>query len=149
MIAIDLSEDDAKVIALVGGREHVLKSRVFSTLCIGLKHYRRVPSWRKARYMRFFERRFLRLRGFIDVARVVLDPNKVSRILRDVKPGLVVADNKLLRVVTYEPKIPENTPKPRYLENLMTIADNLANYFRLVLRNNPKRFKEELRRFEK
>ena len=149
MIAIDLSEDGARVIALVGGWEHVLKSRVFSTLCIGLEHYRRVPSWRKARYMRFFEKRFLRLREFIDVARVVLNPNEVDRVLRVVRPGLVVVDNKLLRLITYEPKIPEGSPKPRYLENLMTIADNLANYFRILLKNNPKRFKEELRRFEK
>ena len=54
-----------------------------------------------------------------------------------------------MRLVTYEPKIPESAPKPRYLENLMTIADNLANYFRLVLRNSPRRFREELKRFEK
>ena len=65
----------------------------------------------------------------------VLNPN---RIPRDVKPGLMVVDNKLLRMVTYEPKIPENTPKPRYPENLMTIADNLANHFRPMLRNNPR-----------
>jgi len=52
-------------------------------------------------------------------------------------------------MMAYEPKIPENAPKPGYLEDLMTIAGNLANYFRLVLRNTPKRFREELRRFEK
>ena len=149
MIAIDLSEDGAKVIALVGSRESILKSRTFSTLCIGLEHYRRVPSWRKARYMRFFEKRFLRLREFIDAARVVPSPSEVDRVLQIVRPGLVVVDNKLLRLVTYEPKIPESSPKPKYLENLMTIADNLANYFRLLLKNDPKRFKKELRRFEK
>ena len=41
MIAIDLSEDGAKAIALVNGRGHVLKSRVFSTPYIGLKRYER------------------------------------------------------------------------------------------------------------
>ena len=99
--------------------------------------------------MRFFEKRFLRLREFIDVARVVLNPNEVDGVLQVVRPGLVVVDNKLLRLIAYEPKIPESSPKPRCLENLMTIADNLANYFRILLKNSPKRFKEELRRFEK
>ena len=35
------------------------------------------------------------------------------------------------------------------MNNLMIIADNLANYFRILLKNDPKRFREELRRFEK
>jgi len=31
----------------------------------------------------------------------------------------------------------------------MMLADNLANYFRVLLKNNPRRFREELRRLEK
>jgi len=31
----------------------------------------------------------------------------------------------------------------------MLVADNLANYFRILLKNDPKRFRDELRRFEK
>ena len=46
-------------------------------------------------------------------------------------------------------KIKESNPKPRYMENLITIADNLANYFRILLKDNPRKFREELRKFEK
>ncbi len=62
--------------------------------------------------------------------------------------GLAITDNKLFNI-DVEPKIRESDPKPRYMENLFTIADNLANYFRMLLKSDPKRLREELRRFEK
>ncbi len=47
IVAIDLSEDGGRVIALVGVREHVLKRGKFSAITATLKHYREVHSKRK------------------------------------------------------------------------------------------------------
>ena len=73
----------------------------------------------------------------------------VESLLHHYRPALIVIDNKLGRYISYEPKVLESEPKPKYMDNLITITDNLANYFRILLKNNPKRFREELRRFEK
>jgi len=130
-------------------REHVLKSRVFGRLCTGLRHFRRVSSSRRASYLRFFSRRYSKLREVIDLARVVQSIDAVESLLHRYRPALIIVDNKLSRYISYEPKVLESEPKPKYMNNLITITDNLANYFRILLKNNPKRFREELRRFEK
>ena len=134
---------------MVGASASLLKTRAFGNLCSGLEHYREVPSWRKTRYLKFFERRYSRLKSFLSVARVALSIDKVNGIIRSLHPGLTIVDNKLFNSIDVEPKIRESDPKPRYMDNLMIIADNLANYFRIILRNSPKRFREELERFEK
>ena len=149
MIAIDLSEDGPRVVAVVGARASILKTRVFGNLCSGLEHYRRVPSWRKKRYLKFFERRYSKLKEFLSIARVALSLDEVNRIASFLDPGLAIVDDKLFNSISVEPKIRESDPKPRYMDNLFTIADNLANYFRILLKNNPKKFREELIRFEK
>ena len=43
----------------------------------------------------------------------------------------------------------EGRAKRKHEEYLNKLADNLANYFRLLLRENPRKFNEELRKFEK
>ncbi len=144
-----MSEDSPRVIAVVGARASVIKTRVFGNLCSGLEHYRRVPSWRKKRYLRFFERRYSRPKEFLSVARVTLSLDEVNRIVSSLDLGLAIVDDKLFNSISIEPKIRESDPKPKYMDNLFTIADNLANYFRILLKNNPKKFREELRRFEK
>jgi len=45
--------------------------------------------------------------------------------------------------------VTESKVKYKYHRQLMTLADNLANCFRILLNSNPERFREELRRFEK
>lgn len=144
-----MSEDGPRVIALVGARANILKTRVFGNLCSGLKHYRRVPSWRKKRYLKFFERRYSRLKEFLSVARVALSLDEVNRIASSLDLGLAIVDDKLFNSIDVEPRIRESDPKPRYVDNLFTVADNLANYFRILLKNNPKKLREELIRFEK
>jgi len=149
VIAIDLSEDGPRVIAVVGVREHVLKSRVFGRLCTGLRHFRRVSPDRRASYLRFFSKRYPKLREILDLARIARSVDAVESLLHRYRPALIVIDNKLSKYISYEPKVLESAPKPRYMDNLITIADNLANYFRLLLKNDPRRFRDELRRFEK
>ncbi len=134
---------------MVGAKASVLKTRTFGNLCSGLEHYRRVPSWRKKRYLKFFERRHLKLKGFLSIARVALSLDEASRAARSLSIGLAIIDNTLFNSIDVEPKIRESDPKPRYMENLFTIGDNLANYFRILLKSDPKRLREELRRFEK
>jgi len=148
-VAIDLSEDGPRVIALVGAKEYVLKSRFFGQVCTGLKHFRRVSPDRKARYLRFFEKRYSKIRELLALARIVLSIREAKTLIEIHRPVLIVIDNKLAKSIDYQPKVLEDAPKPRYLNDLMTIADNLANYFRILLRNDPKRFREELERFEK
>lgn len=149
ILAIDLSEDGPKVIALVGAKASVIKTRVFGNLCSGLEHYREVPSRMKVRYLRFFERRYLRLKDFLSIARVLLYIDKVNDVVRSLDLGLAVIDDKLFNSVDVEQKIRESDPKPRHIDNLFTIADNLANYFRILLKKEPRRLLEELRKFEK
>ncbi len=127
----------------------MLKRRVFGRLCTGLKHFRRVASRRKSSYLRFFERRYMKLRDLISIARVVLSVDEVNSIVRGIRVGLAIVDDSIFDRVEVEPKIRESEPKPKYMDNLMTIADNLANYFRILLRDNPRSFREELRRFRK
>ena len=99
--------------------------------------------------MRFFERRYSRPKEFLSVARVTPSLDEVNRIVSSLDLGLAIVDDKLFNSISIEPKIRESDPKPKYMDNLFTIADNLANYFRILLKNNPKKFREELRRFEK
>jgi len=149
VVAIDVSEDGSRVVAVVGARVHVLNSRRFGRLCTGLKHFRRVSSDRKTGYLRSFAKKCFKLREVLDVVRIVWSVNDVINILSIYRPALVVIDDKLSRYINYEPKILESMPKPIYLDNLMTIADNLANYFRILLIKNPRKLREELRKFEK
>ena len=63
--------------------------------------------------------------------------------------AIAIIDDKLYNKINTITKIKESNPKPRYMENLITIADNLANYFRILLKDNPRKFREEFRKFEK
>ncbi len=149
IMAIDRSEDGGRVIAIVGAYEHVLKSRVFGQYCTGLKHFRRVSSRRKARYIRFFEKRFTKLKEVLELIRIVQTIDKVNEIIQIHQPALIIIDNKLAASIDYQCMILEDSPKPRYMNDLITIADNLANYFRLILKNNPRKYGEKLKLFEK
>ncbi len=147
-MTIDRSKDGGRVIAIVGSYEHILKSRVFGQYCTGLKHFRRVPSRRKARYVKFFEKRFARLSRVLEVVRIARIVDEVNKIIWMYRPVIVVVDDKLSKNIRYKQKVLESSPKPRYMDNLMTIADNLANYFRLML-DNPRKYWEKLKEFEK
>jgi len=53
----------------------------------------------------------------------------------------------LYNKVEMKHKIIGGSLKPEYMENLVVIADNLANYFRILLKSNPEKFGEEVRNF--
>ncbi len=148
-----MSEDGPRIIALVGAREHILKSQRFTTIASTLKHFRKVSSSRKKTYLKAFTRRYARLYNYLEIARVltysVEAMNKINQLLSKIKPALSIVDDKLYSEVNYPVKLRESKVRKRHLENLVTITDNLANYFRVLLKDNPKKFREELRRFEK
>ncbi len=151
VIAIDLSEDGPRVVALVGAREHVLKSRGFLYATSWIKHFREIPSRMKVSYLRKFVRHYPRISRFLTHVKILREASYLPSFVEQVKPSLILVDNKLVKHVEnlgiYI--VTENSVRYRHHERLMLLADNLANYFRILLKSDPKRFREELRRFEK
>ncbi len=45
--------------------------------------------------------------------------------------------------------IPERNIRYKHHRRLMLLIDNLANYFRVILKERPRKFGKELKRFEK
>ncbi len=45
--------------------------------------------------------------------------------------------------------VPESRIRLKHHVRLMLVADNIANYLRILLKNNPKKFRDELSRFER
>ena len=134
---------------MVGTREHVLKSGRFLKAAKWLKHFREIGSDRKSSYLSTFPKRFEKLKPFLDIVRIRLDPRATQRIVEELEPLVVIVDDKLYNEIQHSRKVKESRVKERHRKMLTLIADNLANYFRTLLKNEPKRFGEELRRFEK
>ncbi len=151
VVAIDLSREGSfAAIAIVVAEESVLKTRKFQRLCSGLKHFRRVGSDRKSSYLRRLPKKLEKLQEHLVAVRVVDSGEEAADVVDQLKPALVVVDDKLYHLIDHRHKIRESSPKPRYLNNLLTIADNLANYFRLLKKSSDKsKLLRELRRFEK
>ncbi len=149
VVAIDASRDGkSMVIAVVGAREHLLKSEI-TRRSSWLQHFRRIPSNEKRRYLRKFPDRFSRIQGFLAVIRVTRSIDEADKIIANIKPSLVVVDDKLYDKINHPNKVKESSPKPKYLDVLILLADNLANYFRYVVNERPERLLRELSRFEK
>ena len=60
----------------------------------------------------------------------------------------MIVDDKLYSTVEYPRKVRESRVREEHRRKLILVADNLANYFRILLNNNPRKFREELRRFK-
>lgn len=151
MIAIDLSEDGPRVIALVGAREHVLKSRGFLYATSWVEHFRRVSPRRRRGYLRKFSRYFPRISQYLEHVRIFREVNPLVRFVVMCRPAVILIDDKLAKHVQNIDAliVPESHIRLKHHVRLMLVADNLANYFRILLKNDPKRFRDELRRFEK
>jgi len=146
-MAIDISDD---VIVVVGAEEHILKSRDFSRLCGSLKRFRRVGSDRKQQYLKSFMRRYMRyLRDYLSVVRILRSVDDVNELIRKISPAVIVVDDKIYGILNHPVKIRESSPKPKYMDYLLLIADNLANYFRKLLKENLSAYVNELREIEK
>ena len=67
------------------------------------------------------------------------------------RPAIILIDDKLAKHVLNIDAltVPESHIRLKHHVRLMLVTDNLANYFRILLKNSPKRFRDELSRFEK
>lgn len=148
VVAVDRSSDGVTVIAVVGAEEHVLKSRDFGGLG-WLKHFREIPSRRKRAYFRAFPRRFSKVLRLLSLCRVLTRVDDLNKLLDEACPTLVIVDDSLYRRVWHGAKVPESKAKSRHLRTLILLADNLANYFRILLQENSKKYAEELRKIMK
>jgi len=73
------------------------------------------------------------------------------KFIMQLRPSVILVDDKLLDIVKDVNTliILEKNIRYRHHRRLMLLADNLANYFRILLKEKPKKFREELKRFEK
>jgi len=130
-----------------------LKSQGFSTIASTLKHYRKIPSSRKRSYIKAFPRRYFKLYNRIEIARIYTYGSStikaINTLFKLLNPALVIIDDKIYNMLDYPKKIRESKAKRKHEEYIKRISDNLANYSRILLRENPKKFREESRRFEK
>ncbi len=149
IIAIDLSEDGPRVIALVGAREHIIKTSRFIKSLSRLRHVREVGSDRKSRYISLIPKRIQRVKEILEIVRICRDLACVENTLKQLSPLVVLVDDKLYSYIKHPRKVKESSIKETHRKKLMLLADNLANYFRILLKSDPKRFREELKRFEK
>ena len=146
-----MSKDGPRVIVLIGAREHILKSRSFLYATSWLRHYREVPSRLKKSYLRRFSKHYPRIAEHILLARVYREVSQTVSLTEKLSPSVLLVDDKLTRYFKYinTVLVREKNIKYTHHKRLMLVADNLADYFRVVLRDNPKRFREELKKFEK
>ena len=154
MIAIDLSEDGASIVALVGVEDHVLKSRKFQRLVSWAKHYREIGSNKKRRYLERFPQRYAKILSYIEVSRIYFSYADLDKDLRRIgKPvAVILIDDKLVNKVTTPSRaivIAESRIKYRHHRQLMALADNLANYFRVLLGSKPSQLRKELEKLTK
>jgi len=66
VVAIDLSEDGRRVVALVGAKEHLLKDSKFLRVSKWLKHFREIGSDRKKAYLTLIPRRFEKVKPLLN-----------------------------------------------------------------------------------
>lgn len=85
----------------------------------------------------------------LSLCRVLTRVDDLNKLLDEACPTLVVVGDYLYREVRYGAKVPESKVRSRHLRTLTLPADNLANYFRILLQENPKKYAEELRKIMK
>jgi len=151
VVAVDLS--GGSVIAVIGVREYVLKHPAFSRITSMLKYYREIGGGKKRSYIRAFPRRYMKLKPYLEVVKIYTYSrdtiNQVNELLHETCPSVAIVDDRIFNTITYPKKVQEGKVSKDYLKRLVNLADNLANYFRMLLKNNPERFQEELKNFEK
>jgi len=149
VVAIDFSEDRVKVIALVGCREHILKSQEFIKATKDFKHFREMGSRRKKQYFKVFPRKFSKIMGLLEVAKTYSSTESLQEDLDKLAPLIVIVDDKLFPTIRHPRKVRESRVKEKHRRKLITLADNLANYFRILLKTNPEKYRKEREKLEK
>ena len=81
--------------------------------------------------------------------RILRSVDDVNELIKEISPAVIVVDDKIYGIFSHPVKIRESSPKPKYMNYLLLIADNLANYFRKLLKENLSTYVDELREIEK
>lgn len=151
MTAIDLSEDGPKVIAVVVASEHILKRGSFLDHTSWVAHFREVHPRRKSSYLAKLPNRFAKVSEYLLHVRIFRSEAELLNFIKTLKPAVILVDDKLLHITRRMGAlvISEKNIRYKHHERLMLLADNLANYFRRILKEKPRKIREELRRFEK
>lgn len=145
IVAVDVSESPSKrdklrivTYALVGAEEHVLKS-VIVGLANWAKHFRRIPSYEKQNYLRRFPERYRKILPYLSLSKVCLSIHCIFDILDKVRSELefIIVDDRLareLKRLNVDMRLESQVLKvKKHLCVLKTLADNLANYARILL----------------
>ncbi|RLB79811.1 MAG: hypothetical protein DRH17_13110 [Deltaproteobacteria bacterium] len=140
-----------RVIALVGAREHILKRREFLDYTSWLVHFRELHPRKKRSYLAKFPKRFSKISNHLLYVRIFRYENELQNFVNQLEPAVLLVDDKLLNLFqeTNTPIVPEKNIRYKHHERLMLLADNLANYFRIILKEKPRNYGRELRKFEK
>jgi hypothetical protein len=148
VVAADTS--GARVVAIVGAWEHVLKS-VITGMAGWAKHYREIPSKRKRGYLRRFPQRYRKLLPYLAVSRVCLTVECVAHLLGGLNIEKLIVDDKLLpKLNPGANTLPESSAvRSRHYRVLVTLADNLANYARVMLEEDPAKAWQAIKGLEK
>ena len=101
--------------------------------------------------MKRFSKHYPQIASFLEVARVAREASSLTPLLRQLHPQIILVDDKLAKHFRRAEAllVLEKNIRYKHHRRLMLVADNLANYFRILLRENPRKLREELRRFEK
>ena len=115
------------------------------------RHYRELPSERKRGYLRRFPKRYQKLLPYLAVSRVCLTLECVTRLLESLDTEKVIVDDSLLPKLGISANtLPESSAvRSKHYRVLVTLADNLANYARVILEENPTKAHQAIKQLEK
>ena len=115
------------------------------------KHFREIPSGRKRGYLRRFPQRYQKLLPYLAVSRICLTLECVASLLRGLNIEKAVIDDKLIpRLDVPASVLPESkATRNTHYRILVTLADNLANYARVMLGETPTKAVQAIKQLEK
>ena len=99
-----------------------------------------------------FSKRFMKISGYLTCVKIFRSREELVEFIVRAKPSVLLVDNKLVSAVKGVGVliVAEDRIRYKHHEKLMLLADNLANYFRVLLRESKEeKYRRELRRFEK
>ena len=84
------------------------------------------------------------------LAKISKDLNRIVNYLYELKPDLLIIDDRIAPKIEYKSKIRESyAEKIKIYRVLQLIADNLAYYARELYENNPKQFRNKIQKLLK
>ena len=116
-----------------------------------LAHISRLPKYNKGGYLIKFPGRYQKhVFPFLILAKISKDLNRIVNYLYELKPDLLIIDDRIAPKIEYKSKIGESyAEKIKIYRVLQLIADNLAYYARELYENNPKQFRSKIQRLLK